>query len=356
MREEVYEILKLIEDRNYQAYLVGGYPRDSYLGKKTNDFDICTNATPEELKQIFSHILEENYGSLKIKYKDILFEITTFRVEYDYTSVRSPKITYAKTLEEDLIRRDFTINTLCIDKNGTYIDKLGAKEDIKNRIIRCVGNPYQKMKEDPLRILRAIRFATTLDFEIEMELQKSILENRNLVANLSYYRKREELDKILESGNCNVGISLLQKFGLDNILECNFSSLIPVSNLETMWAQFTYSPNYPFTKKEKKNIEMTKKFLSKGVIEDIDLYYYGEIYFVFLAQVLGEDYESLKTRYQNLPIHSSKEIKVSNDTIQSITKEPISSVILRLEKEIVNGNLKNDTNTIILFLKEYFHE
>lgn len=356
MREEIYEVLELLEGKNYQAYLVGGYPRDFYLGKTTNDFDICTNATPEELKQIFLNVLEENYGSLKIKYKNLIFEITTFRLEHDYTSVRTPIITYAKTLEEDLLRRDFTINTLCMDKKGDYIDKLGAREDIKNRIIRCVGNPYQKMKEDPLRILRAIRFATILDFKIEEELQKSILENRALVANLSYYRKREELDKILMNENCNAGINLLKKFELDRILECSFPSLIPVSNLETMWAQFTYSSKYLFTKKERKEIENIRNFLSKEVIEDIDLYYYGDTYFIFIAKVLGEDFEFLKKRYQNLPIHSSKEIKISISMIQNSTNKPVSIVIEKLEREIVNGNLKNETNAIYLFLNEYFNK
>ncbi len=354
MKKIIYEILETIEQNGHQAYLIGGYPRDLYLGRVTDDFDICTSATPENLKKIFSDILEENYGSLKIRYKNIIFEITTFRLEHAYTSIRTPIISFATSLKEDLVRRDFIINTLCIDSKGNYIDILGAKEDLNQKIIKSVGNPFQKMKEDPLRILRAIRFATILNFEIEENLKEAILENNDLVSNLSYYRKREELDKILHSENCNYGFQLLKDFHLENILECQFKEVISVPKLEVMWAQITFSPNYPFTKKERKEIDTIRHFLSKGTIDDLDLYYYGNLYFSFIAPVLKIDFTELNKRYQSLPIHSTKEIAIDVPAIQKIVKRPVSSVISLLEKKILVGELKNDEKEIIKFLGEYF--
>ncbi len=354
MEKIIYEILKIIEKSGYQSYLVGGYPRDLYLGRITDDFDICTSATPEILKEIFSDILEENHGSLKVQYKNIIVEITTFRLEHSYTSVRTPIVSFTTSLKEDLIRRDFVMNTLCIDSKGNYIDILGAKDDLNHKIIKSVGNPFQKMIEDPLRILRAIRFATILNFEIEDSLKRAILENKNLVSNLSYYRKKEELDKILLSENCNYGIQLLKDFHLDSILECQFREVIPVLKLEAMWAQIIFSSNYPFTKKEKKEINIIQYFLSKKTIDKIDLYYYGDTYFFFIAQILKIDFNWLHKQYLSLPIHSSKDIAIDISTIQEITKESISVVFKILEKEIVNNQLKNNNDEIKLFLREYF--
>ncbi|HHW69254.1 MAG TPA: hypothetical protein GX747_02825, partial [Tenericutes bacterium] len=177
MYNAAIKLIKIIEDHGFKAYIVGGYPRDLYLNRKSTDIDICTSATPMEVKDIFGDAVLPNvsYGSVTVIYKKIRFEITTFRKDIKYENNRQPiKIKYINNLIDDLKRRDFTINTLCIDINGNTIDLLDGKRDIDNKLIRVVGNTKQKITEDALRILRAIRFATILNFELDKDLKKYI--------------------------------------------------------------------------------------------------------------------------------------------------------------------------------------
>ena len=220
MYNEAINVLKIINTK-YEAYIIGGYPRDLYMGNISTDIDIATNATKEELKELFKdyEIVDRGFGSILLNYNNYQFEITTYRKEFNYTKNRFPeKIEFIKELKEDLQRRDFIINTLCIDENGEYVDLLGAKNDIDNKIIRCVGNSDLKISEDILRSLRAIRFATILNFELDDELKKSIKKYSYLIANLSDKRKKEELNKILNSGNKEYGISLLKELEINKHL------------------------------------------------------------------------------------------------------------------------------------------
>jgi len=212
------EILNIINDNGYEAYIIGGYPRDLYLGFNNLDIDICTNATYEILKNIFSgyEITNQNFGSMILKYKGFEFEITTYRKEYEYKKNRYPKkIDFVDKLEEDLKRRDFIINTLCINHKGKFVDLIGAKKDLDNKIIKTVGNSDLKISEDILRSLRAIRFATILNFKLSEELKNSIKKYGYLLNNLSDKRKKEELNKILNSNNKNYGLSLIKELGLE---------------------------------------------------------------------------------------------------------------------------------------------
>ena len=137
MEEKALEILKILNNNHYEAYVVGGYVRDTLLNRKTNDIDICTSATPKEILQIFDNvsISDMQYGSVVVAYKGYNFDITTFRKEIKYESNRKPvKIKYIKDLKKDLLRRDFTINTLCMNSNGDIIDILNIKNDMKNEL------------------------------------------------------------------------------------------------------------------------------------------------------------------------------------------------------------------------------
>jgi tRNA nucleotidyltransferase (CCA-adding enzyme) len=200
MYEKALSFLKEVSNLGYKAYIVGGYPRDKYLNKKTDDIDICTNMTPREMKEHFKVIDGyEKYGSMRILYQDTIFEVTTFRKEGQYKDLRRPEeVTFVDSLEEDLKRRDFTINTLCIDAYGEYVDLLNARLDMDNKIIKVVGNPYEKLTEDPTRILRALRLKINLNFHLDEEIIKVIKENKDLLKKISDYRKEEELNKCKE--------------------------------------------------------------------------------------------------------------------------------------------------------------
>ncbi len=196
MLEKALELLKIFEEHGYEAYLVGGFVRDFLLNRKSNDVDICTNATPMDIKEIFKDVKLpfEGYGSVHLTYKKVNFEITTYRMDLEYKNGRSPsKIMYTDSLFIDLKRRDFTINTLCMDSKQNIIDLLGSMVDLKHKVIKTVGNADLKLKEDSLRILRAIRFATELKFNISEDLKKSIDNNKQLLSNLSFFRKNPQI-------------------------------------------------------------------------------------------------------------------------------------------------------------------
>ena len=191
MYELALLLLKKINDLGYVAYIVGGYPRDKYLNIESFDIDICTNMKPDMLKEYFNVTRDNGYGSVIIDNK---FEVTTFRRD-TYDNSRYPKIEYVNSLEEDLERRDFIINTLCIDYKGNYIDKLDAIKDIENKIIRTVKNSNNSFKEDPLRIVRALRFKIDLNFKLNSDIINSINEFSYLLDTISKNRLEKEIEK-----------------------------------------------------------------------------------------------------------------------------------------------------------------
>ena len=159
MNESALKVLKKLNSNGYKAYLVGGYPRDLYMGYDSVDYDICTSATPKQLKDIFgdSILPTTSYGSVTLLIHNKRFEITTFRKDIKYLNNRKPiEIEYISSLVEDLKRRDFTMNTMCIDSNGTLIDLLNGKEDINNKIIRTVGMQISKYLKIHLEYLELL--------------------------------------------------------------------------------------------------------------------------------------------------------------------------------------------------------
>ena len=214
MYDSALEILKKLDALGYEAYIIGGYPRDTILNYYTDDIDICTNALPHVIKELFNVVKDNSkFGSLVINHNGYLYEITTYRIELEYNN-RYPKIEFADSLDKDLKRRDFTINTICIDKNGQYIDLLNGKEDLNNKIIRMVGNVDKKIKEDPIRILRAIRLKEKLNFELEKSLEHSIIEYGYLLETLSINNIKSELNKMSDKA-----INTLKQLKLDKYLK-----------------------------------------------------------------------------------------------------------------------------------------
>ena len=209
-----YEYLsKRLENEGFETYLVGGAVRDRLLGKEIHDIDLTTRARPNDIMRIFSDLklidIGKKFGTIKVIYKSEEFEITSFRSESTYKDRRHPeKISFSDSIDEDLKRRDFTINAMAF-RNGELIDLFGGKKDLQNKLIRAVGNPYERIKEDYLRAIRAVRFATILDFEIESELKKAISQMASHIEDISKERIRDEVDKILLADNPSRGIRLL---------------------------------------------------------------------------------------------------------------------------------------------------
>ena len=362
MNEITLEILKKINSYGYVSYLVGGYPRDLYIGKESLDYDICTNAIPKELKNIFGNLVlpAEQYGSVTLIYKSKRFEITTFRRDIKYLNNRKPiEIEYINNLEDDLKRRDFTMNTMCIDSNGKLIDLLNGKEDIDNKIIKAVGNADLKIFEDSLRILRAIRFATVLDFDLDIDLRKAIVKHKGLLNNLSYFRKKEELDKIFSSSNRVKGINLIKELGLDENLELsNIEKLVPTTYLIGIWAQLDVLDKYVFNNTEKETIKKINELLDMDILDFNNLYNYGLYISTISGEIKGIDKKIINERYNSLYIHNNRDIKIdAKEICELLNRKPskfLKDIFHDLEYKLVNKSLQNDNDILRRYIIEEY--
>lgn len=222
-----YELQKLNEifsQNGYEAYLVGGAVRDLLLGKEASDWDVTTNAKPEEVMKIFNKVIPTGieHGTVTIHFMKKEIEVTTFRTESDYSDGRHPdKVEYAGKIEEDLSRRDFTMNAIAASLyDGKIVDPYGGQKDLKNKLIKTVGIPHERFMEDGLRPIRAIRFASKLGFSIEKYTYSEIFEEEihNKIKSVSVERFRDEFMKIISSPKPSVGLKLLEETGLMSLL------------------------------------------------------------------------------------------------------------------------------------------
>lgn len=196
----VRQVLVTLQSRGYPAYLVGGCVRDMLLGVRPNDWDICTGALPEEVMEVFpaSRPTGLKHGTVTVMCGRRGVEVTTFRSEGEYADHRHPdSVSFVRDLNTDLSRRDFTMNAMALPPDGLLADPFGGREDIAAHLIRCVGEPERRFEEDALRMLRAVRFAARLDFEIERETLAAIEKKAYLAATLAAERVRDETEKIL---------------------------------------------------------------------------------------------------------------------------------------------------------------
>lgn len=218
--DELMDLFNILNS-SYESYFVGGAVRDMILGYSINDYDITTLATPDEIRETL-HMYKTidiggSLGTVLARTENFSVDITPFRIEGEYKNYRKPEeVIFSKDVRDDIKRRDFTINAILY--NGEFIDYVGGIEDLKNKIIRAIGDPEERIKEDALRILRAVRFASKYDFEIEDGLKSAIISNVNLLENISYERIRDEFVKILLDKNVKLGINLLKELHILDII------------------------------------------------------------------------------------------------------------------------------------------
>lgn len=276
-------IKKIITDINSicsPSYLVGGSVRDYLLGKEPKDYDFATPLTPEQIESNIkahghkAYGIGKRFGTIGMKYDKTMIEITTYRQEKYSDGNRKPEVSFVRNLEEDLSRRDFTINALAMDMNGEISDFNGGKEDLQQNIIRCVGKTNDRFKEDPLRMLRAGRFASQLGFLIHEDIYDMCKQLNYKILDISRERWMQELDKILISDNASIGLNFLMNTKLINYmlpelsLQYNYGqdnehhtldlwnhTLSVVSHLPSdatlRWAGLLHDIAKPFTRTEK---------------------------------------------------------------------------------------------------------
>jgi len=220
--QEVSYVTETLEKAGFEAYLVGGCVRDLLMDKEPKDWDITTNAKPEQIIELFEKTVYENtFGTVAVINKDVSretlrqIEVTPYRIEAKYSDFRHPdEVRFSENIEDDLKRRDFTINALALSPKGHLIDLFNGIKDIKSKTLNTVGDPNDRFNEDALRMLRAVRFAVQLDFSMAYEVSESILKNYELIEKISEERIRDEFVKIIMSQNPSTGIVMLEKFNL----------------------------------------------------------------------------------------------------------------------------------------------
>lgn len=218
--DELKKMNEIFSQNGFEAYLVGGAVRDMLLGKKADDWDVTTNAKPEEVMKIFRRVIPTgiDHGTVTVHFSGQEIEVTTFRTESDYSDGRHPdKVEYAGHIEEDLSRRDFTMNAIAASlEDGHIVDPYGGVEDLKKGIIRTVGIPHERFMEDGLRPVRALRFASKLQFSIEKDTYSEIFEEnvQKKIASISVERFRDELMKMMASPKPSVGLKMMEETGV----------------------------------------------------------------------------------------------------------------------------------------------
>ena len=228
---EVIEIIKTLNSKGFEAYIVGGCVRDTLMQIPPKDWDIATSALPETVKKLFAKTIDTGlkHGTVTIAINNSYYEVTTFRIDGQYNDNRHPdSVSYTNSIIEDLSRRDFTINAIAYHPDSHYIDPFDGIGDISKKIIKTVGDPDKRFTEDALRLLRAIRFSAQLNFTITKEALDSITKNATLIQNISSERIREEITKLLIS-NAPDKFNLLFK---TKLLEYIFPEFIPCYNTQ----------------------------------------------------------------------------------------------------------------------------
>lgn len=227
--DKVKFIIDTFYENNYEAFMVGGCIRDSLLSKEPKDYDIATSALPNITESLFEKTIPTGikHGTITVLLDKEPFEVTTYRVEGEYKDNRRPdEISFVTNIKDDLSRRDFTINAFAYNSKEGLKDYFNGLEDLQNKIIRTVGDSNKRFNEDALRMMRAIRFASQLDFNIEKSTLDGIKKNKNLLKNISFERIRDELCKLLLSDNPRKGLNLLKDCGVLDVIIPELTSLI----------------------------------------------------------------------------------------------------------------------------------
>lgn len=378
-------IIETIQENGYEAYFVGGSVRDFLLGRKIGDVDIATSATPDEVQKMFPKTIDvgKKHGTVIVLLNGKSYEVTTFRTEGQYVDYRKPQyVRFIRSLKEDLRRRDFTINAMAMDKTGEIIDYFGGKNDLKNRVIRTVGNPYERFSEDALRMLRALRFVSQLSFQLEEETKNAIIRWNPLLKEISIERITNEMEKLFAGQSSNQAIRLLAETDVyrhlpgishlqDRLLKISDYPLQQLTEREDYWLFLTYMlkiedvrmflQQWKLPRKLIQNVALQRERLSvlleKGWTNYL-LYQAGidsALQLERVKQVLQKEknvsaFQTLKDQYINLPIRSRTDLAITGkDILDIIEKKPgqwVSKYLQIIEEHVLNRKLENDSGNI----------
>ncbi len=386
--KEALPVLEKIEQAGFEAYFVGGSVRDHILGLPIHDVDIATSAYPEEIKKIFNRTIDTGiqHGTVTVLMNESSYEITTFRTESGYQDYRRPdKVTFVRSLEDDLKRRDFTINALAVDRNGNVIDKFDGLKDLDRKVIKAVGKAEERFHEDALRMMRAVRFQAQLDFTIEEQTAQAIADNAPLLEKIAVERIREEFVKMMLSQSWQIGLSEFiklnlseycpdfgdQKFELAELLEVEKQTFI---DEDEAWAALGYvlELNHPEFNKLLRDWKVSNKTREASLntlnmlhlfeSQDFDLwniYKLGVDNFertIDLSKMfqIEFDYDELRQKVDHISIKSSHDLAITGkDICEILGIKPgpiIGKSMSQIERGVVEGNVYNNFDELSHYL------
>ena len=346
------EIMNKLIENGYEAYVVGGFVRDYLLGMTSNNIDICTNAPLDKIKKIFDGRGKafDKYFAYHIDENDYSYDITTYRKELQYAKNKPTVLEVANDLETDLLRRDFTINTFALNINGTLIDKLNAKKDLNAKIIRVVGNTTKKFNEDKTRIIRAIRFAVTLNFEFDTEIIKFLKKKKTYLLNeVPKEFIRSELDKIFDGTGIERFFFILDRYDISKHFYIKYDKVKKSYDKYGIWAQI--ETDLPFSKKERNIIDSIKILLEKNDINYSDVSNYEDEVILNAAYILN--LENKVKAYNDIKnLHSIIDLDFNVDLFFRYVKfEDMKKAYRSVEKAIMEGIIDNDPESIEYYLR-----
>ncbi|MCP3738755.1 CCA tRNA nucleotidyltransferase [Rossellomorea sp. BNER] len=385
--QKALPILKEIERAHFEAYFVGGSVRDYLLDRPINDVDIATSALPQEIKSIFSKTVDVGieHGTILVIHNGEGYEITTFRTEAEYKDFRRPDVvTFIRSLDEDLERRDFTMNAIAMNKEGSLIDPYHGKRDIANKIITTVGSAHKRFNEDALRMMRAIRFVSQLGFDVSAATIHSLAENAHLLEHISVERITAEFENLLEGNFKPKAFKLLISTGVyhylpgctaskEAIIKCADYSISSLSN-QQMWAlilihlkkeslqDFLKAWKLP-RKKINYLMKVYNTLQNRGNFQwdHFELYKAGievacDVEILFLTidgkRISQQECEilTLKEMFEQLPIKSLKDIDVTGHDLMRWKSQKggtwVKELLQEIEKAVVEQTVENNKNSI----------
>lgn len=388
--QEALPVLRKITDAGYEAYFVGGSVRDVLLGQPIHDVDIATSAFPAEVKEIFKKTIDVGiqHGTVLVLAEGSQYEITTFRTESTYQDFRRPDhVEFVRSLEEDLKRRDFTINAFALREDGEVVDLFDGLQDLREQTLRAVGAPQERFHEDALRMMRGLRFISQLGFEFEPRTFEAILDNHALLAKISVERINVEFVKLLLGDHRSRALKLLVETECYEYcpgLRKNGEGLLRMADLPEMpltsevqaWAlladqiELSEEEIRGFMKQWKTSNDLMK--LTQKVFEALqirkerqlttyELYQFGEEAAVLAETLLvyfGLPYDEMAVRsaYQQLTIHQLTDLAVNgHDLMAAENRKPgkwLKDTLTFLEKEVVEGRLENQKDHLLAAAKE----
>lgn len=388
MKEPFVKPLAIVEtllSHGHEAYFVGGSVRDLLLERDIGDIDIATSARPNEVQNLFSKTIDVGavHGTIIVVYDGTPFEVTTFRSEENYKDFRRPdRVTFILSLEEDLKRRDFTMNAIAMSVEGEIIDPFNGQDAIEQKYIQTVGNPYERFKEDALRMFRAVRFVSQLGFVVVYDTKAAIKEYSYLLENVSVERITVEFEKLLMGNHTEDAINLLIDTDLykylpglhdkrDKLLKLGsykWNSLNEKSEYWTMllWLleikdSTTFLKYWKLPNKLIKHVDQNLK--GKEMVDAIGwstraIYKFGLESSIQIQRVIsvlskeepGAKLKNIEDIYEKMPIKSRSELAVNGDTLMSWSdKAPgpwIAKVIVEVEEAVLVGKVENDKEGI----------